>query len=227
MPAPQRPGFGRLISLDKRDELHPMRKLMRPATTLPESRIWHSKRAYVLNQGATPHCVGFAWATFLEASPYAHQLTNADGDRFYSLAQTLDEWPGPPPDYEGTSTRAGAKALQSLGLIDGEYVWAFDEAAVWNYVLARGPVVSGTTWLTGMMDTDSKGYVKLTGGEEGGHDWCTIGASKSRQAYRAQQTWGTDWGQSGRFWIKREDYKTLLETLGGDCCSATEVKAAA
>jgi hypothetical protein len=223
MPAPQRPGFGRLISLDKRDLKYPMRALTR-RIELPTSRLWSSKRAYVLDQGETPHCVGFAWAGFLEAAPFMHQLQNADGDRFYALAQELDEWPG--SDYDGTSTRGGAKALQSLGLITGEYVWAQSEEDVWRFVLGRGPVVTGTTWLTDMFTPDAKGYIHATGGEEGGHDWLIIGASLKRNAYRMQNSWGTSWGENGRAWIKREDYKTLLETLGGDCASAVEVKAA-
>jgi hypothetical protein len=133
-----------------------------PPTVLPASRMWTSRRAFVLDQGQTPHCVGFAWAGFLEAAPHMHQLTNADGDRFYSLAQQNDEWEG--ENYDGTSTRGGAKALQSLGLIEGEYVWAQTEDDVWKFVLTRGPVVAGTTWLTGFMATDSKGYLNLTGG---------------------------------------------------------------
>lgn len=223
MPAPARPGFGRLIALDHRDELHPMRALTR-RIALPESRLWSSFRAYVLDQGQTPHCVGFAWAGFLEAAPYMHQLQNSDGDRFYALAQEHDEWPG--TDYDGSSTRGGAKALQSLGLITGEYVWAQAEEDVWRFVLGKGPVTTGTVWLTGFMEPDSEGYVSLTGGEEGGHDWLIIGASAKRQSYRCQNSWGTSYGQNGRFWVRREDYKALLEELGGDACSATEVKAA-
>ncbi len=199
-----------------------MRTLTR-RVELPASRLWSSRTAYVLDQGQTPHCVGFAWAGFLEAAPFMHQMTNADGDRFYALAQTMDEWDGPPPEYDGTSTRGGAKALQSLGLITGEYVWAETEEDVWRFVLSQGPVVTGTTWLTGMFDPDAKGYLNLTGGEEGGHDWLILGANAKRSAYRMQNSWGVDWGQKGRAWVRREDYRQLLETLGGDAASAVEV----
>ncbi len=219
-------GFGRLVAPDAHDKNYPMKKAIR-RVELPTSRTWHSKRAYVLDQGPVGACVGFSWATFLEASPYAHQLTNDDGMRFYKLAQDNDEWAG--NDYEGSSVRGGAKALQGLGLIEGSYIWAATEEDVWRFVLGVGPVVSGTVWLDGMMDTDSKGYLNLTGGEAGGHAWCIIGASNKRQAYRMQQTWGLGWGDngSGRAWIRREDYKTLLEELGGEACSATEVQVAA
>lgn len=224
MPAPVRPGFGRLIAPDSRDKQHPMRRLVR-RITLPLSRMWTSKRSYVLDQGPTSHCVGFAWAGFLESAPHMHQLTNEDAHRFYGLAQDHDEWEG--TAYDGSSTRGGAKGLQSVGLIEGEYVWAQKEQDVWDFVRGRGPVVTGTPFLTGMMEPNSKGYLRLTGGDEGGHDWLIIGASHSRQAYRMQNSWGEGWGENGRAWIKREDYKVLLEETGGDACSAIEVKKAA
>jgi hypothetical protein len=219
-------GFGRLVAPDQNDKQYPMKKAIR-RVPLPTSKMWHSKQAYVLDQGPVGACVGFSWATFLEASPYAHQLSNADGMLYYHLAQQNDEWAG--EDYEGSSVRGGAKALKSLGLIEGSYIWAASEEDIWRFVLTRGPVNMGTVWLTGMMDTDSKGYLNLTGGEEGGHAWCIIGASSTRNAYRMQQTWGLGWGDkgSGRAWVRRPDLKTLLEELGGECCSATEVLRAA
>lgn len=221
MPTPVRPRFGRLLAPDKRDLAYPMRKLTR-GLALPASKMWTSRQSFVRDQGQTPHCVGFAWTAFLEAAPFCHQLTDDFAHQLYHDAQENDEWPG--TDYDGSSTRGGAKALQVRGTITGTYVWGQKESDVWDFVRGRGPVVTGTTWLTGMFDPDSKGYLKLTGGEEGGHDWCIIGASDSRQAYRMVNSWSASWGQNGRAWIRREDYKELLEKLGGDCCSAVEIK---
>jgi hypothetical protein len=223
MPAPVRPGFGRLIAPDQRDKQYPMRKLLR-RIELPKSRMWQSRRGFVLDQGNVGACVGFSWAGFLEAAPWMHQMTNEDGLRFYHLAQDNDEWAG--NAYEGSSVRGGAKALQILGLIEGTYVWAQKEQDVWDFVRGRSPVVAGTTWLTGMFAPDAKGYLNLTGGEEGGHAWLILGANDKRQAYRMQNSWGIGWGEQGRAWIRREDFKVLLEELGGEACSAVEVKAA-
>lgn len=220
MPAPVRPGFGRLIAPDARDKQYPMRRLVR-RIALPASRMWTSRKAFVLDQGQTPHCVGFSWAGFLEAAPWMHQLSAGDADRFYHLAQENDEWDG--TNYEGSSVRGGAKALTILGLITGEYVWAQKEADVWDFVRGRGPVTAGTTWLTGMFDPDARGYLNLTGGEEGGHAWLILGASAKRQAYRMVNSWGEGWGDKGRAWVRREDFRVLLEELGGEACSAIEV----
>jgi Papain family cysteine protease len=224
MPAPVRPGFGRLIAPDARDKQYPMRRLIR-RVALPASRMWRSKRAFVLDQGQTSACVGYSWAGFLSAAPFMHWISPEDAARFYRLAQDNDEWPG--TGYDGSSVRGGAKALTTLGLITGEYVWAAKETDVWDFVRGRGPVVAGTTWLTGMFDPDTKGYLKLTGGEEGGHAWLILGANAKRSAYRMQNSWGTNWGQQGRAWIRREDFKVLLEETGGEACSAVEVRKAA
>lgn len=220
MPAPVRPGFGRLIAPDARDKSYPMRALTQ-RLELPASRLWASRRAFVLDQGQTSACVGFSWAGFLSAAPWMHAVSHEDASAFYHLAQTMDEWPG--EGYDGSSVRGGAKALTLLGRITGEYVWAATEEDVWRFVLGRGPVVAGTAWLTGMMAPNATGYLNLTGGEEGGHAWLILGANAKRSAYRIQNSWGTDWGQDGRAWIRREDFKVLLEQLGGECCSAIEV----
>ena len=220
MPAPQRPGFGRLIAPDSRDKQYPMRRLTR-RLELPSSRMWSSKRSYVLDQGQTSACVGFSWAGFLAAAPHMHAVSEGTALIFYGEAQKVDEWPG--EDYEGSSVRGGAKALAALGWITGEYVWAAKEADVWDFVRGRGPVVAGTSWLTGFMTPDAKGYLNLTGGEEGGHAWLILGANARRQAYRMQNSWGVGWGEQGRAWVRREDFKVLLEQTGGEACSATEI----
>lgn len=225
MPAPVRPGFGRLIAPDARDKQYPMRKLVSRVAQLPASRMWTSKKAFVLDQGQTSACVGFSWAGFLEAAPWMHRVTNEEALTLYRVAQDNDEWEG--VGYDGSSVRGGAKGLTKMGLITGEYVWAQKEADAWDFVRGRGPAVAGTPWLTGMFDPDAKGYLKLSGGEEGGHAWLILGANAKRQAYRMQNSWGDGWGQQGRAWVRREDFKTLLEELGGECCSAIEVRKAA
>lgn len=213
-----RPGFGRLIAPDARDKDYSMRSLLRGVAEsgAPSSRLWSLPNKYQLDQGDTPTCVGHGCAHFLAAAPHQHPVVEDTALTIYNLAQRLDEWPG--ENYEGTSVRGGMKALQNLGFIS-EYRWAFTEDVLWRYVLARGPAVIGVTWLTGMMALDRKGYVNLTGGEEGGHCVALIGADEKRQAYRGMNSWDT----FGRFWLRREDMRVLLEELGGEAASALEV----
>ena len=217
------PCFGRLVALDARDKAFPLRAAIRQAVAdIPASRTWSMRNAYALNQGAHPRCVGYSCAHFLASAPRLHPVHDSEAVRFYEAAQTLDEWEG--TDYDGTSVRGGMKALQLLGLIS-EYRWAQTERDLELFVRSRGPAVVGTLWLTGMMDTDAKGYVNLTGGEEGGHAWLIVGYSATRKAYRALNSWGTEWGQDGRFWVRQDDMRALLEDLAGEASSAIETAA--
>src|SRR5688572_23619901 len=93
-----------------------------------------------LDQGAYPHCVGYAWRGWMMAAP----LMTKDGPAaaaIYHEAQHVDEWEG--TNYDGTSVRAGAKVLASAGRIN-EYAWAWNAQTVADWILDdRGTVVLG------------------------------------------------------------------------------------
>lgn len=219
MPAPQRPGFGRLIAPDRNDKRFPLITAVDPTAPIPEERIWSFLTRDRLNQrGGT--CVGHGWAHALACAPYRHRISPELPYDIYNRAQRLDEWEG--EDYEGTSVRAGAKACLEMGLIQGEYRWAFSEEVAWRYLMTVGPLVIGVTWLTGMLDIDKKGFINLTGGEEGGHCVCLRGGNRTISQgdyYNGIQSWPTP----TKFKLRREDFKVLLEDLGGECASFTEV----
>ncbi len=217
------PGFGRLPAIDENDKRFPLRAL--PPVPLPASKLWPLWNSYLLDQGATSSCVGHGWAHFLAAAPNRHPVESELAHSLYRQAQTMDEWPGEEPSYFGTSVRAGAKACQAMGLIAGEYRWGFTEREVRDFVLGRGPVVIGVSWMTGMMDTDARGYLSLDGIEEGGHAVCLVGYSAERTAYRGVNSWGRAWGQDGRFWLRQDDFLALLEERGGEAVSAVEAAA--
>ena len=46
-----------------------------------------------------------------------------------------------------------------------------------------------------------------------------------QKAYRALNSWGTEWGQDGRFWVRQDDMRALLEDLAGEASSAIETAA--
>jgi hypothetical protein len=104
-----------------------------------------------------------------------------------------------------------------------EYQWGFDLDTVIAQVLTVGPVVMGTNWYTGMMDTDSKGFIHITGQIEGGHGWCLHGANKNLKKARMINSWGIDdFGQKGLAWISFDDLERLIGEEG-EACIATEV----
>jgi hypothetical protein len=209
--------FDRLRSLDDNDFDYPMRAAIDMKAKIRPP--WKSPPA--LDQGSEGSCVGFGSTHMLNAAPWMH-LHNYDFARgIYTEAKKVDEWQG--EDYEGTSVRAGMKVLQAQGLIT-EYLWAWNTDTVRDYVLRRGPVTMGTTWYDKMMKPDSKGFVWPDGASVGGHCWTVLGYSESRNAFRAINSWGTSWGQAGRFWIQWDSFKFLLEKDGGDAVSPLEVK---
>lgn len=215
-------GLGRCPVKDPRDQAHLLR--VAPPVT-PRSKSWPLITP-VLNQGDTPMCVGYSWTQFLFIAPVEHKA-NALGDpstfasTLYNQAKTLDEFSG--TNYDGTSVRAGAKALTKQGRLSG-YEWAFDALTARNYVLSRGPLIFGINWYNDMFAPKKDGTLSVTGDVAGGHAILCGGYSVERNAFRLINSWGDDWGQSGRAWLGFADADRLIQAEDGECCSAVERK---
>lgn len=218
--------MGRKKSLDQRDRSYKLRGIIHlgdPVRTLP----WHDEPSLDQSNTGVPgrdgegSCTGFAAAHFLSSAPHMHVLTGTQALRLYDAARDNDEWPG--TDYDGSSVRGVMKAMLGLALIKTGYLWAWHAETVRDYVPRYGPVVTGTNWYTGMLETDSEGFVHVTGNDEGGHCWVILGYSATRSAFRLKNSWGTAWGQHGRAWIHYDEYAHLLENDGGEAASAVEV----
>lgn len=223
MPALQRPGFGRLIAPDKRDRRFSLEAVAPVEEPIPEERMWSFLKSHrLIQRGGT--CVGHGIAHGIACAPYRHAIDPELPYKIYNRAQEIDEWDG--TDYEGTSVRAGMRAALEQGLIEGEYRWAFTEDVAWRHLMTVSPLVIGVTWLTGMMDVDKNGFLNLTGGEEGGHCVCLRGGVRSVKF--GEYVLGIQsWKDYLTFKIRREDFKVLLEDLGGEATSFTEKAMAA
>lgn len=219
--------FGRLASLDLRDHDH----LLSVPRRLPSiwSKTWGAIKP--LDQGNSPECVAFSSTQWLFAGPIknrrAERADMAWTHDLYHRCQENDEWAG--EDYEGTSVRASMKVLQGDGYI-GEYVWAFEIEPIINHILIAGPIVFGTIWFDGMMDTDKSGFIYATGAAVGGHAYVGLGVNRrkrcpdgSRGAFRILNSWGA-WGEgnSGRAWISFVDFAKLLHE-DGEAAAAVEI----
>lgn len=213
----ERKGLGRLPAADERDANF---RLAAPAELLPDYRYYST--GPVLDQGAYPHCVGYAWRQWL-SSALLKTKTGPTAPSIYTESQKVDEWPG--EDYAGTSVRAGAKVLQSLGHIVN-YFWASNATTVKNFILSGdGTVVVGSNWYEDMFDPDSKGFLHPTGANVGGHAYLLVGFSQDRNAFRLLNSWGRVWGESGRAWIHFNDLELLI-SQDGEAATATEKKLA-
>jgi hypothetical protein len=210
-------GLGRRYSLDDRDTRF---KLARPeGAEAIETRYWITMGQ--LDQGATSQCVAYSGQRYLTTNPIRNKPI-PDLSELYLDCQRNDEWVG--EDYDGTSVRALFKVLTRRGYVK-EYRWASDADAVIKHVLLHGPVVVGTVWTMSMFQPDRLGFIYPDGEEVGGHAYVIIGASRKRQAVRMINSWGPNWGQSGRAWITFTHLDKLIKNYG-EACAATEIRLA-
>jgi hypothetical protein len=236
--------LGRRYAPDVRDRrysmslvLEPLRETFFPRGLAEGTR--HYKPGKILNQGDTGTCVAHGWTSKMHAAPIMQSLPLTPYDLYRQFVQA-DEWND--NDFEttapddmlqsGTSVRAGAKVLQTMGYLQN-YLWAEDVEDVRAWHLAGfGGTVMGVNWSTDMLDTDTDGFVNYTGTVEGGHCVTTTGwsdtvkkAGRRVHAVRAQQSWPLPWGHkgTGRFWISEDDLGKLLADQG-EACAPTEIR---
>lgn len=213
---------------DEESRNFPIRSAIPATPPRKRNKLW--RVGPILDQGREGACVGFGWTAELLATPVAVKLDRvkavvpSDPQRFaretYLAAQRIDEWEG--EQYEGTSVLAGAKVLHSLGLLK-EYRWAFSIEDVVDAVLAKGPVVLGIPWYSGMYETDQTGVLKVDGSIVGGH--CITAVGYRHKADRLdgadgvilQNSWGPDWGINGLGLIRVNELADLLRANGEAC----------
>lgn len=211
--------FGRLYEADPRTRSFPVRALMPTKATKPRSYTWSI--GSILDQGQTSSCVGHAVAHRLIARPVVRpEITGKDALEFYSLAQTLDPWPG--EDYEGTSVLAGAKAAKQRGYVSA-YHWAESLDDLIMGVGYLGPGVMGTWWWYERMSTTAvNGGVKPEGRNNGGHAYLVYGVVPEGKLFLCANSWGEWYGIQGRFVVNFDDMDRLL-TEKGEACFFDEV----
>ncbi len=196
------------------------------AQTAPWVRTWRywGRQSFWGDQGSTSQCVAYAWTAWLEDGPVLQpgKPSPTFMAELYAECQRSDEWEG--QDYDGTSVRAGAKVLQSRGLIES-YLWGTDLDTVVDTVLTLGPVVMGTNWTEAMFTPDAQGVIRYRGSVVGGHAWKVDGVNRRTGMARAKQSWGRDWGLRGGFWVPFEDLERLI-VEDGEACLAIERRAA-
>ncbi len=212
--------LGRLAAPDANDHKYPMRRLVEVRSQRPR-RYWNAN-GWWGDQGDNPWCVEYAWHHFVADGPVTHKPRRApfwEIGSVYHEAQRQDEWDG--EDYDGTSVRAGAKALKDLGLID-VYTWAFDADTVTEVVLEKGPVVVGTDWTDDMFEPDSKGVIHPTGPLAGGHAYLINGVNRDTGLFRIKNNWSREWGRRGHAYIPIEEMDALIKNYG-EACLAVEI----
>jgi hypothetical protein len=203
--------------LDRLPQFDPHSRSFGIAAVLPAKppRAYTWRGYTVLDQGTEGACVGFGWSAELLARPVVvPKVDNAFALGIYNDARKLDDWPG--EDYSGTSVLAGAKAVQARGYMK-EYRWGFSLNDLLGALSYAGPVVLGLNWMTGMMATDTDGYIRATGQVEGGHCITAMAVQPSGRRVGLVNSWGLDWGKGGHCWITYDDLEKLLHDQGEQC----------
>lgn len=222
------PGFGRIAAPDTRDRAYPMRAAMR-AMPLKRFRTYNIGRQLPLDQGDTGTCVAHAWTGFLLASPLQCRNAMTPFDLYRGLV-LKDEFPendieaSYPNDQlqYGSSVRGGAKYLVERGYVKS-YVWAESADDMARWILGdRGTVVMGTNWYWDMSTPRPKDeVVELSGGIAGGHAWLVVGYNAITRLFRCLNSWGSAFGEGGRFTVRHDDMDRLIHE-DGEACAAVE-----
>lgn len=204
--------FDRLEQFDEASRQYPVRALVR-STSKPRSYSWLG--GPVTDQGKEGACVGFGWTDDVMARP---KPCTIDGDPnkyalgVYHAAQAIDGMPMP---HEGSSVLAGAKVMQSRGIVSA-YHWAF---GIDDVVLAlgyKGPVVLGIPWYDAMYEAPG-GIVRVGGSVVGGHCILARAVNVKKRLITLRNSWGVDWGVNGDAQIGFDDLARLLKENGEAC----------
>lgn len=166
-----------------------------------------------LDQGSTPHCVGFAGVGWMNAEPVPNLLDNYDGHELYWDCKEIDGYPG-----DGTYVRTVAKVLKNRGRLDN---YAFGNLLdSRRFLLQQGPVVFGIPWYEGFFYPDAEGVIRAVGYIAGGHAILACGADPT-YCY-LQNSWGTGWGIGGGCKIRWEDLAAAFD-IDGEAMAAVEL----
>lgn len=179
----------------------------------------HMRHCPAFDQGEIGSCTGNAMAGALMTDPdyrAGRELTEADAVQIYSLATNwFDLIPGGyPPDDTGSTGLAAAKAAKGLGYVSS-YAWAFglDEAL---RALVVGPVIIGINWYSSFDYPSSTGNISIKSGAyvRGGHEVVLDRLNVSKRTVGGCNSWGTGWGDNGRFKMGWSTLNRLLTEQG-------------
>jgi hypothetical protein len=133
-------------------------------------------------------------------------------DGYDECRRTYDEWPG--MNYSGTSASAGAKVMRELGLWL-EYRWATNVFDFATGMSRFGPGCIAVDWYTGMMNTDSEGFIHPTGQVEGGHQLLAMSYTERRFPKKGPciGLWQS-WGDMPVWWITMADLEQVVASNG-------------
>lgn len=212
---PTQPGMGRsIIDHDPRNRNYPARGVLFAAEAPIVEKVWRRGGAY--DQGRTSTCVAQTAKGMLNTAPFSafepyRVRSRYSIEEFYEGAQDYDEWPG--SAYDGTSGRGVLRYL-TVAKIVRSYRWCFGLDDLLRTLSYHGPVGVGAWWRSGMWHPDSKNLVRYEGSYDGGHQFEAFGVHPDVEEIEFMNSWGTTWGDRGRFRMKYADVEKMLKDNG-------------
>lgn len=174
-------------------------QILKATSKVPLLRFY--KTGPILDQKDSPMCVGYAARACLNAEPIIQDYA---ADKIYTACKKIDNLKA-----AGTTVFAAATVLKNLGLADEVY-FSYKAERVIEHVLGISPVLASMDWTERMEETDSKGRAKPGGQGTGGHCVLIYGADRESKILYFQNSWGIDWGDKGKFWMKFDDFEIAM-----------------
>ncbi len=169
---PRDPRLGRLPHTPT-DEDYALRRYLAPGVVpraffpqmLPD-KIWYLKEDGHTYQGLLPRCVTYSGVQTLNTEPIYHALGSKLADEAYAWCKAKDG----APEQDGTFDRFLAQWMKLNGWAQ-VYAWTTSLAVARAHVLNKSPGMAGTVWLNNMSKPDPNGWMRVSGGVGGGHEY--------------------------------------------------------
>ncbi|KAK1548467.1 hypothetical protein Q3G72_032508 [Acer saccharum] len=208
--------LGRHVEHDARSLLY--RKA--PAHTV--NSVAHIREIPVLDQGDLGSCTGNAGTGAIGTDPIYTSLPGAVMTQLnedyavslYSDATKVDDGEGSyPPEDTGSSGLAIMKVLKARGLIAG-YTAATSVEEVKSVLQTVAPII-GIPWYQSFYEPKgASAVVSIAGQVAGGHEIELTEWDSKTDTFTCVNSWGTSWGDHGRFRFTAATFARLLAEQG-------------
>ncbi len=189
-----------------------------PAPRAPQIvSVKHGATGLPLDQGQIGSCTANALCGALDSDPNLSGGTPYDETeavKVYGLETKLEGKPYPPNDPGGSGLMV-CKAAQQMGLITS-YQHAFGVQHALEALVLR-PVITGVNWYDSFDHPDPQtGEVAIAAGAtvRGGHEIVADEIDAANKLVWFWNSWGTSWGQGGRFCMSFDTWDQLLQQQG-------------
>lgn len=222
--------LGRNVNHDPRSLAYPFVS----AGTTPVA-VRHLRNVPIFDQGQLGSCTGNAalgclasdpfWGTLRPADRVPHDWSETGAVSVYSDATKLDKYTGTyPPTDTGSDGLSVAQVLRNRGWING-YTHVLSGTDGIAQALQSTPLIVGVPWYDSMFTPGRLSHVvEIAPGAAvaGGHEFVIDqfipgypGTQLDAQPmFGCQNSWGTGWGDGGRFYLTDQTLARLLSEDG-------------